>query len=82
MAERARHLVERVLSLPFALRWRAAFDHALACRLRGPAPARRYRRIAREAGLTVPQGGAVLVMQRFSSDLRTNPVRGATTAAP
>jgi hypothetical protein len=86
MAERARHLAERVfpedarvrqwvLSLPFDLRWRAAFDHALARRLAGllqAAIARRYRRLAREAGLTDPQGGAVLVMQRFSSDLRTN----------
>jgi hypothetical protein len=86
MTERARHLVERVfpervrvrqwvLSLPFGLRWRAAFDHELACRLAAllqAAIARRYRRLAREAVLTDPQGGAVLVLQRFSADLRTN----------
>ena len=62
-------------SLPFDLRWRAAFDHALAGRLAGllqAAIARRDRRIAREAGLTDPQGGAVLVMQCFASDLRSN----------
>lgn len=28
--------------------------------------------IAREAGLREPRGGAVTVMQRFSSDLRTD----------
>jgi hypothetical protein len=86
MTERARHLAERVfppdvrvrqwvLSLPFDLRWRAAFDHELALALARITQAeieRRYRRLARKAGLREPRGGAVTVMQRFGSDLRTN----------
>lgn len=86
MTERARHLAERVfptgvrvrqwvLSLPFELRWRAAFDHRLAralARITVDAIDARYRRLAGEAGLREPRGGSVVVMQRFSSDLRTN----------
>jgi hypothetical protein len=86
MTERARHLAERVfpagvrvrqwvLSLPFDLRVRAAFDHALArtlARIAVDAIEERYRRLAAEAGLRGPRGGSVVVMQRFGSDLRLN----------
>ncbi len=86
MTERARHLAERVfpegvrvrqwvLSLPFDLRWRAAFDHELAralARIAVDAIEERYRRLAAESGLRAPRGGSVVVMQRFGSDLRTN----------
>ncbi len=64
-----------VLSLPFDLRWRAAFDHELAralARITAAEIERRYRRLARKAGLREPRGGAVTVMQRFGSDLRAN----------
>lgn len=86
MTERARHLAERVfpegvrvrqwvLSLPFTLRVRAAFDHGLALqlgRITTQAIDSRYRRLAREAGLRAPRGGSITVLQRFGSDLRTN----------
>jgi hypothetical protein len=85
MSERARHLAERVLpevrvrqwvlSLPFGLRVRAAFDHRLALelgRLLSRAIEARYRRLARRAGLGAPRSGSVIAMQRFGSDLRLN----------
>jgi len=86
MTARGRHLAERVfspgvrvrqwvLSLPFDLRWRAAFDHELAralARIAQTESERRYRRLASDVGLAEPRGGAVTVMQRFGSDLRTN----------
>jgi len=86
MTERARHLAERVfptavrvrqwvLSLPFDLRVRAAFDHELVralARITTDAIEARYRRLAQEAGMREPRGGSVVVVQRFSSDLRLN----------
>jgi hypothetical protein len=86
MSERAHHLAERVfpsglrvrqwvLSLPFDLRVRAAFDHELArtiAKFTVEAIDARYQRVAREAGLRAPRGGSVVVMQRFGSDLRLN----------
>ncbi len=86
MTERARHLAERVfptgvrvrqwvLSLPFDVRVRAAFDHELArtlARIAVDAIEERYRRLGIEAGLRAPRGGSVVVMQRFGSDLRLN----------
>jgi hypothetical protein len=86
MTQRARHLVEKVfpagvrvrqwvLSLPFELRWKAAFDHELAlaiARITTRAIESRYRQLARKAGARAPRGGSVTVMQRFGSDLRLN----------
>ncbi|MBN4049562.1 transposase zinc-binding domain-containing protein, partial [bacterium AH-315-N03] len=86
MSERARHLAARVfpegvpvrqwvLSLPFELRVRAAFDHELAlalCRITTRAIESHYRLAARRAGLRAPRGGSVTLIQRFGSDLRTN----------
>jgi hypothetical protein len=56
-------------------RCRAAFDHELALAITSIAARAidaRYRRLARKAGPREPRGGSVIVMQRFSSDLRTN----------
>lgn len=67
---RARHLAERVfptavrvrqwvLSLPFDLRVRAAFDHEIVralARFMTDAIEARYRRLAEEAGLREPRG--------------------------
>lgn len=64
-----------VLSLPFDLRVRAAFDHELVralARFMTDAIEARYRRLAEQAGLHEPRGGSVVVIQRFSSDLRLN----------
>src|SRR5690606_5553295 len=86
MTERSRHLAERVfpagvrvrqwvLSLPFDLRVRTAFDHELVralARITTDAIEERYRRIAEQAGLRQPRGGSVVIVQRFSSDLRLN----------
>ncbi len=81
----ARDLAERVfpdertrqwvLSFPFALRWALAFHHDLALALARITHAeidRRYRRLARDAGLREPRGGAFFAIQRFGSDLRLN----------
>jgi hypothetical protein len=85
MNETARHLVERVfpevrtrqwvLSFPFPLRWALAFHHELVLSLARITQAeivRRYRLLAREAGVRAPRGGAFFVIQRFGSDLRLN----------
>jgi len=85
MNETARHLTERVfpevrtrqwvLSFPFQLRWALAFHHDLVkalARITYEEIDRRYRRLAREAGVRTPRGGAFFVIQRFGSDLRLN----------
>jgi hypothetical protein len=62
-----------VLSVPFDLRWRFAFDHPLTLslvKLLRAAIETHYRRLAREAGLSSPKSGSVTVIQRFGSDLR------------
>jgi hypothetical protein len=64
-----------VLSFPFGLRCTLAFDHELTLALTRIAEAeieRRYRRLAREARLTEPRGGAFVAIQRCGSDLRPN----------
>ena len=64
-----------VLSLPFALRVRLAFDHASALglwRLAEREIDRRYRSLAREAGIAAPRGGSLMVVHRAGSDLRLN----------
>jgi hypothetical protein len=80
MAERASHLVDRVLpavpmrqwvlSLPFRLRYLLAWNHDL-CRevLAVYARALRgfYRRRARRAGIAEAETGAVTAIQRFGS---------------
>jgi len=85
MAERAAHLVDRVLpavpmrqwvlSLPFRLRYLLAWNHDL-CRevLAVYARALRgfYRRRARRAGITDAETGAVTAIQRFGSGLNLN----------
>ncbi|MFM7298751.1 MAG: transposase zinc-binding domain-containing protein, partial [Planctomycetota bacterium] len=81
----ARELTERVfpdvrsrqwvLSFPFGLRCALAFDHELTLALTRVAQCeieRRYRRLAREAGLTKPRGGAFVAIQRCGADLRPN----------
>lgn len=85
MTERARHLVERVLpherirqwvlSFPFSLRVKLAFHHDLVLALARIAEQeiqRRYRKLARRAGLRDPRGGSVTSIQRFGGDLRAN----------
>lgn len=85
MSQGARDLVTRVLphvrirqwtlSLPFALRVRLAFDHdeALALwRIAQREIDRRYRRLAREAGIEAPRGGSLMVIHRAGSDLKVN----------
>ena len=85
MAEGARDLVTRVLphvrirqwtfSLPFALRVRLAFDHDKALALWRIAQReidRRYRRLARKAGIAAPRGGSLMVIHRAGSDLKAN----------
>ena len=85
MTTGARDLVQRVLprvpirqwvlSLPFALRVRLAFDHdgALALwRIVRAEIDRRYRRLARKTGNACPRGGSLMVIHRSSSDLRLN----------
>jgi len=64
-----------VLSLPFWLRHRIAYDHDLALaiwRVAARAIEARYRRAARTLGATTTRGGSVTVIQRFGGDLRTN----------
>ncbi len=85
MTETAQHLTERVLpherirqwvlSFPFWLRPRLAFHHDLTLELARITTAeidRRYRRLARAAGLTTPRGGSVTAMQRFGDGARLN----------
>lgn len=85
MTAGARDLVSRVLphvpirqwvlSLPFALRVRLAFDHDTTLALWRVVEAeidRHYRRRARETGITSPRGGSLMVVHRASSDLRLN----------
>ena len=85
MSEGARDLVQRVLphvrirqwtfSIPFSLRVRLAFDHDTALALWRIAHAeidRRYRRLAREAGIAAPRGGSLMVIHRAGGDLKVN----------
>ena len=85
MTEGARDLVTRVLphvrvrlwtfSLPFSLRVRLAFDHDKALALWRSAQReidRRYRRLARAAGIADPRGGSLMVIHRAGSDLKVN----------
>lgn len=85
MSEGARDLVQRVLphvrirqwtfSLPFVARVRLAFDHDRVLALWRIAHAeidRRYRRLARKAGIAAPHGGSLLVIHRAGSDLKVN----------
>jgi hypothetical protein len=65
-----------VLSLPFAVRYRLAFDAALlraASRSFARSVFGWLRARARELGVFRGQCGAVTFVQRFSSDLRLNP---------
>ncbi len=85
MAERAAHLVDRVLpavpmrqwvlSLPFRLRYLLAWNHTL-CRdvLAVYVRALRgfYRRRARRSGVTDAETGAVTAIQRFGSGINLN----------
>lgn len=85
MTETARHWVRRVLpevrirqwvlSFPFELRRRLAFDHddVLAVhRVVARAIHARYRDKARKLGVKSPRTGSLGVIQRFGSDLRCN----------
>jgi hypothetical protein len=85
MTEQALDLCERVLpherirqwvlSFPFALRMRLAFHHDLVlalAKITRQEIERRYRKLARAAGLSEPREGSVTVVQRFGSDLRLN----------
>jgi hypothetical protein len=85
MAERAAHLVDCVipdvpvrqwvLSLPYRLRYRLAWDHALCRRVTGVflrAVFRLLREHARASGLEHPRGGAVAIIQRFGGALNLN----------
>ena len=78
MANTAAHLIDRVLpavpvrqwvlSLPFELRRRAAFDAkvlATLARVFAEALSERYRRWGRGAGSSSSQTGAVTFVQRF-----------------
>ena len=85
MAERAAHLVDEVfprapvrqwvLSLPYVLRYRLAYDHEL-CRAVLKVYVRAllgfHRRRARRLGVEAGQGGSVTVIQRFGAGLRLN----------
>ena len=85
MAERAAHLVDRVfprvpvrqwvLSLPYRLRYRLAWDHAL-CRAVVGRTMRAIlgflRRRAREDGVMDGRSGAVAIVQRFGGALNLN----------
>jgi hypothetical protein len=86
MADTAAHLVDRVipevpvrqwvLSLPFALRYRVAFDGALLGRVLGifaRAVFRSLRRRARDYGIPRGQCGAVTFIQSFGSALNLTP---------
>jgi hypothetical protein len=85
MAERAAYLVDEVLprvpvrqwvlTLPYRLRYRLAWDHAL-CRAVLGVFARAllafYKRSARAHGIRDGQTGTVTVIQRFGSGLQLN----------
>ena len=85
MAERAAHLVDRVfprvpvrqwvLSVPYRLRYRLAWDHAL-CRAVVGRTMRAIlgflRRRAREDGVMDGRSGAVAIVQRFGGALNLN----------
>jgi Putative transposase/Transposase zinc-binding domain len=85
MAERAAHLVDRVLpdvpirqwvlSVPYRLRYRLAWDHDL-CRAVAGVLVRSVLRVlrdrARDDGLEGGRGGAVVVIQRFGGALNLN----------
>jgi Putative transposase/Transposase zinc-binding domain len=85
MAERAANLIDAVLppvpfrqwvlSLPFALRYRMAYDHDL-CRAALAVTTRALigfqRRRAKKQGVADPHSGTVTVIQRFGSGLRLN----------
>jgi len=61
-----------VLTLPFRLRFLAAFDHELkqeVLRVFVRSVSAWYRARAREQGVKEPQGGGVVFVQRFSSNL-------------
>jgi hypothetical protein len=87
MAEVAAHLVDRVLprapyrqwvlSLPFARRYRVAYDASLSRAVAGAfwrAVFSYYRRHAREAGLAGrAHGGAVTIVQRFAQTMALDP---------
>jgi len=77
MAQRAAYLVDRVipvvpvrqwvLTLPFALRYKMAWDHELALKVLGifwRCVEKHYRKKAREKGIEGAQTGAVTVIQR------------------
>jgi hypothetical protein len=85
MTERAAHLVDHVfprvpvrqwvLSLPYRLRYRLAWDHALCrgvvrCAMR--AILGFLQRRARDAGVRDGRGGAVTIVQRFGGALNLN----------
>jgi Putative transposase/Transposase zinc-binding domain len=85
MAERAAHLVDRVLpdvpirqwvlTVPYRLRYRLAWDHDL-CRAVAGVMVRSICRIlgdrARDVGVEGGRGGAVVVIQRFGGALNLN----------
>lgn len=86
MADTAAHLVDRVLpgvpvrqwvlTLPFRLRTRVAFDHRLGETVRNlflETVRRAYRSHAHHAGLGATATGSVTVTQRFGSALNLNP---------
>jgi hypothetical protein len=86
MTERAAHLVDLVippvpvrqwvLSLPFVLRYRAAFDHELTRAVLAVfwrALERFHRRQAEKHGIPDARGGAVTVIQRAGGALNLNP---------
>src|SRR5438132_5191746 len=85
MADTAAHLVDRVfphvparqwvLSLPFALRYRLAYDSELVTAVLGVfirALFGLYRRMARDYGIEQTQCGAVTFVQRFGSSANLN----------
>jgi hypothetical protein len=85
MAERAAHLVDRVLpdvpirqwvlSVPYRLRYRLASDHDLSRAVAGVlirSVVRVLRDRARDAGVERGHGGAVVVIQRFGGALNLN----------
>jgi hypothetical protein len=86
MARLAEHLVDHVippvplrqwvLTLPYRLRYRAAYDAAFARELLATFARclhASYRRRAREAGIASGRTGAVTFLQRFGSALNLNP---------
>lgn len=85
MAERAAHLVDHVipdvhvrqwvLSLPYRVRYRLAWDHDLCRRVTAVFLRAVFRLLqdhARAVGLEQPQGGAVAILQRFGGALNLN----------